>query len=289
MPDLVSIIIVTHQRREFLLRCLQSCLIQDYSHIEIVVLFNPADPELEAEIREKMPDVKLIRSHRNLGAFPAKNLTIVNSAGAYVMIVDDDAYFMSKDIISKLRRAFDLEPELGAVTCNLEGPREHTIFGDDRYISVFKDGFTMMPRRVYTEWVGYYPDVFFRAAGESYICMALWNMGRRVKCLVDARMYHDTATEGRSDWDWKFYGMRSQALCVVMREPWFIVPLSLVSKFFKSFISFLRWGHLFTWFQSWWSVLIHLPEGFRYRRPISWATYRLLRRLQHNVVTKPPT
>jgi GT2 family glycosyltransferase len=287
VSDLVSIVIVTHRRRRLLFRCLESCLRQDYPHIEIVVLLNPADPEAEMVIREKMPQVKIIRSHRNLGAFPAKNLAIANSDGDYIMIVDDDAYFLSTDVISRLRRAYEVEPELGAVTCNIEGPRERTISGEDRYIHVFKDGFTMMPRQVYTEWVGYYPDLFFRSAGEMYLCAALWNLGRRVKCLVEARMFHDLAEEGRSDQDWKFYGIRSQALCVVLREPWFIAPFSLASKFLKSFINHLRWRRLLTWFKAWWSFATHLPEVLPDRRPVTWRTYKLLRRLQNSVITRP--
>ena len=46
------------------------------------------------------------------------------------MIVDDDAWFLRKsDALWKLvwsGSAFADEPKLGAVTCNLEGPNEHS-------------------------------------------------------------------------------------------------------------------------------------------------------------------
>jgi GT2 family glycosyltransferase len=212
-------------------------------------------------------------------------LAIANTKGELVMTVDDDAYFLGSDVLRKLAKAFTDEPELGAVTCNLEGPREITHTGGDRYVHVFKTGFTMVPKLAFTHWVGYYPDVFVRSAGETFLCSALWQMGKRVKCLGDARMYHSTSTLGRSDWDWKFYGLRSQALCAVMREPWFIVPLSLLSKFAKSFVNFVRWGHFRTWVRSWCSVTLHFSEGLRCRRPDSWKTYKLLRRLQTEIVT----
>jgi GT2 family glycosyltransferase len=283
---LVSIVCVTHGRSEFLLHCLESCLEQDYPRLQIIVLLNPADETTEAAIRQSMSGVCIVRTHRNVGFFPGLNLAIVNADGDYIMTVDDDAYFLSHDVLSRMVKAFTDEPQLGALTCNLEGPKETTYSGEDRYVHVFKTGFTMVPKRVFTEWVGYYPDVFFRSAGETFLCTALWEMGKRVKCLIDARMYHETAMQGRSDWDWKFHGMRSQALCVVMREPWGIVPLSLFSKFVKSFIKFVRWGHFKTWFVAWWSVLLHLNEAFHLRRPVSWKTYKLLRHLQTSVVTR---
>ncbi len=287
MNPLVSIVCVTHGRRQLLMRCLESCLQQDHRNLEIVVLLNPGDPEAESAIRDAMPQVKIVRTHRNVGFFPGLNLAIANTNGEYVMTVDDDAYFLSNDVLSQMLRAFAVEPELGGVTCNLEGPKETTISGDDRYIHVFKTGFTMVPKRAFTEWVGYYPDLFFRSAGETFLCTALWNQGRRVKCLVHARMYHDLAMQGRSDHDWKFYGMRSQALCVVLREPWFIVPFSLASKFCKSFLNFIKWGHLQTWFRVWWSILVHIPEVIPDRQPVTWNTYKLLRRLQTEVITDP--
>ena len=286
MDKTISIVIVTHGRRQLLLRAIQSCLQQDYPKIEIVVLLNPGDPEAESAMKAQFPQVKIVRTHRNVGFFPGLNLAIANTNGHFVMTMDDDAYYLAPDVLTKMVRAFDAEPELGAVTCNIEGPKENTISGEDRYVNVFKTGFTMVRRRAFTEWVGYYPDLFFRSAGETFLATALWDSGRPVKCLVNARMFHDLAMQGRSDRDWKFYGMRSQALCVILREPWFIVPVSLASKFFKSFVNFVRWGHTGTWFRAWWSIVVHAPEVMQDRKAVSWKTYLLQWRLQNNVVTR---
>jgi GT2 family glycosyltransferase len=283
---LVSIVCVSHDRRELLLQCLKSCRSQDYPNREIVVLLNPGDPEVEAAIHATMPEVRVARTHRNIGFFPGLNLAIANANGEFILTVDDDAYFLTDDVVSQMVNAFAGETELGAVTCNIEGPRETTFSGDDRYVHVFKTGFTMVPKLAFTDWVGFYPDLFFRSAGETFLSTGLWEKGKRVKCLIRARMFHETAIQGRSDLDWKFYGLRSQALCVVMREPWFMLPLSLASKFVKSLVNFVRWGHFVTWVRAWWSVLIHLSEGFHLRHPVSWRTYRLLHRLQNNVVTR---
>ena len=286
---LVSIVCVTHDRRELLLSCLNSCRSQDYPHKEILVLLNPGDPEVEAVLHATMPTVRIVRTHRNIGFFPGLNLAIANANGEFILTVDDDAYFLTDNVVSQMVQAFSDEVALGAVTSNVEGPYETTFSGEDRYVHVFRTGFTMVPKHAFTDWVGFYPDEFFRSAGETFLSMGLWENGKRVKCLVRARMFHETAIQGRSDADWKFYGIRSQALCVVMREPWFIVPLSLASKFVKSFVDFLRWGHSFTWLRAWWSVLIHLSYAFHLRRPISWKTYQLLHRLQNTVVTRLET
>src|SRR5262249_15748745 len=142
MP-LVSIVCASHGRQDMLLRCLNSCLEQNFNSMEIVVVLNPANEDCETAIRKTMPQVMIIRTHRNIGIYPALNLAIANSNGQYVLTLDDDSYFLTPDVISRLVDAFIDEPELGAVTCNLEGPHEKTLVGDDRYVASFKAGFTM--------------------------------------------------------------------------------------------------------------------------------------------------
>jgi GT2 family glycosyltransferase len=249
------------------------------------VVVNPSGDGTEEAIRREFPTVNVIRTHENLGFFPALNLAIANTTGDYIMTVDDDAYFLDPHAITRLVKALEDEPKLGAVTCNLEGPTETPITGSDRYIHVFTTGFTMVPRKAFTEWVGYYPDMFFRSGGETYLCTTLWDLGKRVKRLHNVRMYHERAMEGRSDRDWKFYGLRSQILCVIMREPWFVIIPSLLSKWSKSLFQFIYWGYFFTWVRAWFSALFYTPAGLRLRRPIRWRTQKLLWRLRKNVVS----
>ena len=280
----VSIVCVTYNRRELLLSCLRSCVRQDYPQLEILALVNGSEDGSSEAVAQEFPQVRRLETHRNLGVFPALNIAIANTDGDYIMMMDDDAYFKSNDAITKLLAALIDDSTLGAVTCNLEGPSEQPV-ETDRYLSVFTTGFTMVPRKVFTDWVGYFPDLFFRSAGETYVCTTLWEMGKTVKRLSGVRMYHERAMHGRSDRDWKFYGLRSQILCAVMREPWYLLVPSLLSKAIKSLFQFISWGHFLNWFRAWWSATANLPEAFRLRRPISWRTRKLLWRLNEDAVT----
>lgn len=275
----VAVLCVTHGRPELVRRCIESCSWQDYPQKEIIVLINPADSESERAVREVAAAAKIIRTHRNLGFFPALNIALANTDADYVMIVDDDAWFLADDALSRLLAKFHEEPRLGAVTCNLEGPNETPIEGGDQYIHVFTMGFTMLPRKVVTEWVSYFPDLFFRSAGETFLCMQLWEQRRPVKRVEEVRMYHALAMRGRSLRDWRFYGLRSQVLCAVMREPaaW-LLPV-LASKFVKSLLQFTKLGVPLLWLHAWASSSFYLPEALRLRRPVSVATRRLLVKL----------
>ncbi len=279
MIGVISILCVSHGRPDLVMECLTSCDLQDYPQKEILVVLNPADSATELAIRASLPKVQILRTHQNIGFFPGLNLAIANSTGDYLMIVDDDARFLSSDALSGLAAKFRDEPRLGAVTCNLEGPHETPIHGSDQYIRVFTTGFTMLPRKVVTEWVGYIPDLFFRSAGETFWCTQLWQQRRPVKRVQNVRMFHALASKGRSTRDWHFHGLRSQILCALMREPisW-MLPV-LASKFVKSLLQLGKSGELNIWIRAWASSLFHLRDALKFRNPISPSTRRLLARL----------
>lgn len=281
----VAVLCVTHARPELVKKCLASCARQTYPRFEIVVIINPVDPLSEAAVREAAPAARIIRTHRNLGFFPALNIALANTEADYVMIVDDDAWFVDDTALSALVREFRMDPSLGAVTCNLEGPTETPITGGDRFIRAFTTGFTMMPRRVVTEWVGYFPDVFFRSAGETFLCTLLWDQKRPIKRVESVRMFHARAMEGRSLRDWYFYALRSQVLCAVMREPlgW-LFPV-VASKFVRSFVFAIKHKHPGLWLQAWVSAFLNIRTAVALRRPISYRTRRLLARLDGTVIT----
>jgi GT2 family glycosyltransferase len=272
----IAVLCVTHGRPELVKKCLLSCAKQNYLNFEIVVIVNPADDKTEQAVREAAPSANVIRTHRNLGFFPALNIALANTEAEYVMIVDDDAWFLQDDALSRLLEEFRRMPSLGAVTCNLEGPCETPISGGDRFIRVFTTGFTMMPRKVVTEWVSYFPDLFFRSAGETFLCTLLWEQGRPIKRIENVRMYHALAQVGRSTRDWYFHAIRSQVLCAIMREPasW-LLPV-LFSKFVKTFVFAVRKNSLGIWFHAWMSSLFLSGEALQFRKPVSASTRRLL-------------
>jgi GT2 family glycosyltransferase len=290
MSPKVSIVIVSHGRPQLLRRCLESCAHQDYPNLQTVVLLNPPVPGQVDEIANQFPTIKIVQSHKNLGFFPALNLAIANADGEYVMTVDDDAYFLDNRLLSIFVEAFRKEPELGVVTCNIEGPHEAPYESQDRYVPAFKTGFGMIPRRVFTDssLVGFYPDLFFRSAGETYLCTRLWDLGLRTKQLSVVGMHHGQVADGRSTKDWGFHGLRSQILCVLMREPWPYVPFHLASIFFRSFGQQLKWRRpLWWWAYAWWSAFINLPAALTHRTRIRWETLWLIRQLRSQAITEP--
>ena len=158
---LVSVVVVTHNRPKFLASCLQSIAAQTWTNRELIVVLNP--PDHESESLAERSATKVLRTHRNIGAFPAVNIAIANSTGRLLMVVDDDARFESNDALERLVTCLQRNPALTAVTCNIRGPCEGPPYRAHQLVSSFKSGFTMYRREVFTDLAGHVPDAVLQS------------------------------------------------------------------------------------------------------------------------------
>jgi glycosyltransferase involved in cell wall biosynthesis len=276
---LVSFVIVTHQRPVFLEACLHSVRAQDYPESEIIVVVNPADPHSEAIATQY--GARVFRTHANLGAFPAVNLGIINSNGNRIMIVDDDATFESNDALSRLNHHLDTHPDCAIAVANIRGPCESAPYLQTQPIHVFKNGFALFRREVFTHSAGYIPDRFFRAGGETFISNYIYDHDLTVFVVHDVWMFHAQTAMGRSTRAMNHYSIRNHALLVLLQEPSVCVFPSLGAKVVSSFVRIaVQRRDLLAWISGWLSFLGNAPWAIGRRKPISIRTYLHLRSLR---------
>jgi len=94
MPDikpLVSVIIVTYNRKGDVVECIDSVLGSTYKRIEIIVLDNASSDGTAEELERRYGNkINLIKSYRNLYAGGGRNLGAKNASGEYLLFVDSD-------------------------------------------------------------------------------------------------------------------------------------------------------------------------------------------------------
>jgi hypothetical protein len=91
LAALVSIIIPTYERPEYLEGAIRTALGQSYENIEVVIVDDGSSEPYANEIVSKFPDfVTCIRHKKNKGLSAARNTGIQTSNGAYVAFLDDD-------------------------------------------------------------------------------------------------------------------------------------------------------------------------------------------------------
>lgn len=94
MPGLVVAIVITHNRKDEVLECIDSLLASTYENLEVVVLDNGSTDGTSGHIRERFPQVKLLAVEKNLGAAGGRNYAVENCLRfdpQFAYFVDSDA------------------------------------------------------------------------------------------------------------------------------------------------------------------------------------------------------
>jgi GT2 family glycosyltransferase len=91
MKDLVSVIIVTRNRKKEFLLSLNSILASTYKPIEVIVIDNKSDFDIAKIFPQSIKKkITLIKSDKNLGAAGGRNLGATYAKGEYLLFFDDD-------------------------------------------------------------------------------------------------------------------------------------------------------------------------------------------------------
>lgn len=102
MPD-ISVIIPVYNTEDYLARCLDSLINQNYKNVEIIVVndgsFGNCDEIIENY--RKKTEIKYIKNEVNRGTFYARDMAIRQASGKYILCVDSDDY-LENDSLSKI-------------------------------------------------------------------------------------------------------------------------------------------------------------------------------------------
>lgn len=93
MEPLVSVIILNYNGREYAEECIDSVLKQTYGNREIIVVDNGSADGSPEIIKERFSGkIRLIENKCNLGFAEGNNIGIASAKGAYIALLNDDAY-----------------------------------------------------------------------------------------------------------------------------------------------------------------------------------------------------
>lgn len=111
----VSVVIVTINRYELLLRCIDSVLLSNYKNFEVIVVDNNSSDNTPELIKKKYGSkIYLIGSKENLFAGGGRNLGATYARGDLLLFIDDDNV-VDKNMISNLVNFMIHNPQAGIV------------------------------------------------------------------------------------------------------------------------------------------------------------------------------
>lgn len=132
---LVSVIIPTYNRPEFLRKAIASVRAQEGVDTEIIVVDDASEQDLTTEF-EDQADITYLRNEKNCGGGYSRNRGLEEARGEFVNFLDDDDEFLPGKLQKQVQKFMTSEvPNLGLVTCDMRDLRsgeEVTIHNRDR-------------------------------------------------------------------------------------------------------------------------------------------------------------
>lgn len=211
----VEIVILTYNARGIVEDSIASALAQDYRPLRVTVVDNASDDGTADAVRERFPEVEVVRSPRNLGFAGGNNLAIERSDADYVVLLNQDAV-ARRDWITELVRAARTAPDVAAVGSKMLLRRCPTIFNStgiamnplgfcyDRGIGekdtdpsptpeevLGASGGAVLLRREALAEIGALEPSFFMYFEDLDLCWRMWLAGWRVLYAPLAVVIHD--------------------------------------------------------------------------------------------------
>ena len=220
--NLVSVVFPTMNRKEHLIKCIDSLLNGKHKKIEIIISDNGSTDNSVDTIRKMFPEVIIFESDLNLGYAISVNNCIEKSKGEFILRLDDDM-ILEKETISNLLEIITNDSKIGAVSCvNFFTERPEILRSTGMTINMFTGntyiydrgrkyfgeyekkliereivpGGSMLVRRKVLEEVGMCSEEYFLTYEDVDLSLKIRDAGYKIFVVGSAKIYH--ANEGLS-------------------------------------------------------------------------------------------
>ncbi len=215
VEGLVSFVLPTMNRKDDLIKCIESIKSSTYKNIEIIVADNGSTDGTFEIINKMFPEVILIRNELNLGSPVAINDCIKKSKGEFIFRLDDDE-IIEKDTLIKMLKVLKSDLKIGLVSClyfyteepdkirsaglNISLFTGKTFFygQDEKNRGQFNgnierygvEGGSHLTRREMFEKIGFYDESFFLSYEDLDWCFRVRRAGYKIVVVSSAKLYH---------------------------------------------------------------------------------------------------
>ena len=202
----LSVIIVTYNRANEVIRAIKSCLGNLSSDSEIIIWDNGSNEKNKEIVETACANmdfpIRYYYSKENLGPGGGKNAAWKISNGEYVFIMDDDAVIETKNLLSTLVTYMEENEKAGATYVNIYEPSTNWTYRCNLYKKEgkkiqalsFVGGGHMIKKSAFPQ-ENLYPTRFMFGSEEFYASLLLWDAGYEIHEVDALRVLHlPTAT-----------------------------------------------------------------------------------------------
>ncbi len=273
----VSVLVLTHNRRDELRVCLDSVQAQSFSPVEVLVVDNNSTDGTASMIREDYPEVRYVQLEENIGT-AARNVGVSHATGDLVVTLDDDSELPAPGVLDRIVQKFHENLDMGAAGFRIidEEGREHPWF---RYpeIGSLREGYLSPTFRACGAAIR--PEMFERTGGfwepyfmfleEQDLALRIIMSGSEVRYFPSISVVHRNRGSRRAEARYIYFMTRNTFWYIWRNFPFLTALWLSVRQFFSLAAMALEKGGVGLYMRGLWDVRTHLRAVFDTRRPLS--------------------
>lgn len=285
--------VTTRNRRQSLLRCLNSLTMLGDLVTEVIVVDDSSDLPVADALGALDPSIaartRVVRQAGSEGYIVARNTIMRLATNEYVLLMDDDAYLIGAGGLKEALALLEQHAEVAAIGCaqaEADGRpwpasmQPAPVSYRCRVASYI--GFAhLLRRRSFHELGGYREELHFYGE-EKGLCARFLNAGYQVVYLPDVLVAHAPDPAGRSTSRYLRYVVRNDCLFALHHLPWLAtcvnLPVRLARYFLMKRTYPVRDPAGFLWIVR--ELIRALPGAMRTRQPMTWSDLAEWRRLR---------
>jgi GT2 family glycosyltransferase len=291
---LVSVLIVTWNRKKDVLETVQSVYEQAYQNFEIIVVDNGSNDGTINDLHIIWPEVRIVALDRNIGISAGRNAGIEVACGEIIFCLDSDAS-LDHNALTNLVLRFQADPDIGVInskivnayTKELDGgpgwaySEEQKASQNMEFLSwSFSEGGAAIRKQVFNRAGLFWELLFFGCEGQE-LSLRVWDAGYKVLYYPESVVYHRASSQQRvegKERDSLFF--KNNLYIYIARYPFWLLILIAPLKIGAVVIRGIKRGYLLKVLKTLFEVAKATPLLLKHRKPIRNHTAFLYLRLQ---------
>jgi hypothetical protein len=279
----IAVAILTWNRAVELSMALESVKAQTRPADEIVVVDSASTDDTCQLVRQRYPEAKLVRLHRNMGCPVGRNIALANCTTEIIYSLDDDGR-LHPHCLEVIEQVFVEKPKAGIVASKIMTDLHPSIecvaaqlTKAPRRTARFSGGASAITRDVLQK-VGYYPAEFWRQAEETDLALRTLDAGFKIWYAPGGIVFHPLGVGSTPSalYDSTLNTLRSVVRLCPTR---YLLPI-LAHQLAKYVVLGARQGKLISVGAGIGLGLLSWPALLRQRRPVRPKTMREFLRLR---------